>query len=68
MTVAEFRKRVRAEFPHVKVSVRTVGFHDLARCSAKCLTIKGDRKGEAGVINGYARRAGVVPDGNVRCL
>lgn len=67
MTVAELRKRVRAGYPHVKISVRTVGFQDLARQDAKCLTIKGDRSvDELAAINDWAREAGVVPDGNAR--
>jgi hypothetical protein len=67
MTTAEFRKKVKSVFPHVTVSIRTVSFSDLARCSRKCLTISGDRPGELRQINDWAREAEIIPDGNIRC-
>lgn len=67
MTIHEMRKRVRAEYPHVRIKVRTVGFQDLARADRKCLTIEGDRSAdEVATINEWAREAGVAPDGNAR--
>lgn len=68
LTVAEFRKEVKVGWPYVKVRVQTVGFVDLARESRKCLTVEGDRKGDLQHINSLARRAGIVPDGNIRCF
>lgn len=67
MTVNEFRKYVKTGFPHVKVSVKTVSFMDLARDSAKCLTITGDRSSEERkAINTAAKEAGILPDSNIR--
>ena len=67
MTITEFRRLVRTRFPHVKASVRTVGFTDLARASAKCLAVEGDRGyEELRQINAWAKEAGIVPDGNIR--
>ena len=66
MTEKEFRATVKAQFPHVKIRIRTVSFEDLARCSAKCLTVDGDRPGEIVAINDLARDAGITPDGNIR--
>jgi hypothetical protein len=68
MTIAEFRKRVKHDFPHVTITVRTVNFSDLARASRACLTVTGDAPGECGTINQWAREAGIVPDGNIRCF
>ena len=66
MTIAEFRKKVKTQYPHVKVSIRTVSFADLARDEKKCLTVSGDHSGELAQINAWAREAGIVPDGNIR--
>ena len=67
MTTAAFRKEVARCFPHVKVSVRTIAFTDLARRSAPCLTITGARSAfEVQAINELAQRAGIVPDKTVR--
>lgn len=65
-SISDFRKEVKCNWPHVTVSVKTVGFSDLARCSRKCLTVKGDRKGDLQHINAIARLAGIIPDGNIR--
>ncbi len=67
MQLKAFRSMVRSTFPHVKVSVRTVGFQDLARCDAKCLTVLGDRSfDELQAINAWAAEAGIVPDKALR--
>jgi len=66
MTTHEFRKAVKARFPHVTVQIRTVSFQDLARESKKCLTVSGDKSGELKEINDLARLSGILPDGNVR--
>ena len=66
ITVSDFRKQVRARWPHVKVSIRKVGFGDLARGDGKCLTVTGDKPGEIAEINALAKAAGIVPDGNIR--
>ncbi len=67
MTTAEFRRKAREAYPHIKVRVRTVDFTDLARTKKKCLTIEGDRSiDEVVKVNGWAREAGIVPDGNAR--
>lgn len=67
MTIAEFRKKVRAAYPLVLISVRTVSFVDLARVSRKCLTVAGEYDTEElRQINAWAREAGVVPYGGVR--
>src|SRR5437016_6091358 len=67
MDVAELRRRVRAQYPHVKISVRTINFVDLMRESRKCLTIEGDRSAEeVQQINAWAKEAGIVPDGSIR--
>ena len=68
LSTADFRRAVKTSFPHAKVSIRTVSFSDLARCSKQCLTVTGDRRGELALINQWARRAGVLPDGNIRCF
>jgi len=61
-----FRKRIKAEFPHVKVSIRRVSFQDLARADRLCLTASGDRPGELREINRIAESFNIIPDGNVR--
>lgn len=67
MTVSELRRNVRQTFPHVTIKVRTVSFVDLARASRQALTITGDRSAaEVETINGWAREAGILPDGNIR--
>jgi hypothetical protein len=66
LTIAEFRRRVKATYPHVTVSVRTVDFTDLARTQAKCLTVTRDRQGDLVQINAWARETGIVPDGSLR--
>lgn len=67
MTIAEFRKKVRATYPRVLISVRTVSFVDLARVSAKCLTVAGEYDSEElRQINAWAREAKIVPYGGVR--
>lgn len=67
LTTSEFRKRVREAYPHVKVSVRTTDFTDLARSKAKCLEVTGDRNiDELVQINAWATEAGILPDRNVR--
>jgi len=67
MTIAEFRKNVKTAFPHVTVSVRTVSFMDLARMTAKCLTVTGNRTlEELKQINEWAREASIVRDGSLR--
>ena len=68
MNTAQFRNLVRGQFPHVTVKVKTVSFADLARAEAKCLSVEGERNGdELRQINQWAREAGIVPDGNLRC-
>lgn len=66
MTEHEFRREVKACWPYVTVKIRTVGFSDLARGSAKCLTVAGDRRGDLSHINALAKLAGVLPDKNCR--
>ncbi len=67
MTVSEFRKTVKTRFPHVKISVRTIGFADLARDRAKCLTVSGERSiEELKEINELAKLAGILPDTSIR--
>lgn len=67
MTVHEFRKKVKAAYPSVRVRVRTVSFQDLARCSRLCLSIDGDTDIEqVRTINAWAKEAGILPDGNIR--
>jgi hypothetical protein len=68
MTIAQFRREVKTCWPHVKIKIRTVGFSDLARASAKCLTVSGDKRGDLSHINALAKQAGVLPDGNARCF
>ena len=65
-TITEFRKMVKTCYPHVKVSIKTVGFSDLARVDVKCLTVTGDKPGELSQINTWAREAGIIPDRNIR--
>lgn len=67
ITTAEFRRAVKNSFPHVTVTIRTVGFSDLARVSRKCLTVTNERRGELPLINQWAERAGLIPDKNIRC-
>ena len=59
--VSQFRKKVKATYPHVKVSIRTVSFSDLARASATFATIKGAKYDEWRQIETWAREAGVIP-------
>lgn len=61
-----FRKRIKAEFPHVKVSIRRVSFQDLARADRFCLTVTGDKPGEVRDINRIAESFCIIPDGNIR--
>jgi hypothetical protein len=68
MPIHQFRKLVREKFPHITLSIRTVSFQDLARSDAKCLTVTGDKSvAELRQVNDWARQAGVLPDGNLRC-
>jgi len=67
MSLAEFRKLVRTNYPHIKISVRTVSFADLARASAKCLTVeKAQSAQELAQVNAWAKAAGVLPDTSLR--
>jgi hypothetical protein len=66
MTINEFRKEIKTGWPYVKISIHTVSFSDLARASAKCLKVSGDKQGDLQHINALARQAGLVPDGNIR--
>jgi len=63
MTTMEFRRLVRQRYPHVRISIRSRYFDG---DKWLCLTIEGDRPGEAGEINDLARQAGILPDDNVR--
>ncbi len=68
MSTHQFRQLVRENYPHIKVCVKTVSFADLARDSARCLTVEGDRSAdELRQVNDWAKAAGIVPDGNIRC-
>ncbi len=63
-----FRQLVRENYPHITVRVKTVSFEDLARASARCLHVEGDRSAdELRQVNEWAKAAGIVPDGNIRC-
>jgi hypothetical protein len=67
MTIAEFRRMVKENYPHVTIKVRTVSFQDLARISAKCLTVEGERSWqELAQINEWASQAGITQDGSLR--
>lgn len=69
MTTAEFRKAIKTQFPHVKASITTISFMDLARDSRKCLTVTGDRPGDMQTINALAKTAGILRadySGNLR--
>ena len=58
----EFRKEVKRQWPHVKVSIRTISFADLARDSAKFVTITGQSGPEEyRPIADLARKAGLIP-------
>ena len=62
MTLREFRQEVKRNFPHVTIKVKTVNFTDLARASAKFLTISGANYFiEVTQINEMARAAGILP-------
>jgi hypothetical protein len=63
MTVSEFRKAVKQRWPHVKISIRTVSFQDLARDSAKFVTVEGDLPGEFPAIKTLAKEAGLLCTG-----
>ena len=72
ITVHRLRQNVKAEYPHLKVQVRTVSFEDLARASPLCLRIRGAdggsprfAPGQQSQINEWARSAGVVPDTSI---
>ena len=70
LTISQFRKGVKTRWPHVKISVRTVSFADLARCSAKCLAVTGEKRGDLAPIlapiNELAKQAGIIPDTSLR--
>lgn len=68
MTVFQFRQRVREHYPHLRVTVRTVSFSDLARAGARCLTIVGRMQcwEEHAQVNTWAREAGILADTSVR--
>ncbi len=65
LSVADFRRHVRAGWPYVTVSIRTVGFVDLARASRKVLRVSGDRPGDLQHINTLAAKAGILPDSRI---
>jgi hypothetical protein len=67
MNISQFRKAVKTEFPHVKISIRTVNFQDLARDSKKFLTVNNENQEELITINAWAREVGIMPDTNIRC-
>ena len=66
LTVHQFRKEMKACWPHITVKVKTVSFADLARAEAKFVNFSGDRKGDLGHINALAKQAGLLPDSNIR--
>lgn len=64
MDKAEFRRCVKAEFPHISVKVRTVHFDGDPR---QCLTITGEKHiAEVRAVNEWARQAHILRDSNVR--
>lgn len=66
MTVPEFRKRVKLEYPHIKISVRTVSFSGFGYDSAKFLTITGAHyTHETQTINAWAEEVGLMPDKSI---
>lgn len=68
MSIYEFRKEVKARWPHVTITIRNVSFSDLARDYSQCLTVNGDRRGDIAEINALAKEYGILPDGNLRCF
>jgi hypothetical protein len=67
MTTHELRKLVRQSYPHIKVSIKTVSFQDLARADAKFLYVEGAKElSELQQINQWAKEAGVIPDTSIR--
>ena len=67
MTIIQMRALVRDRFPHVRISVKTVSFEDLARGESKCLTITGEKSAaELQLINQWAKDCGVLPDTSLR--
>jgi hypothetical protein len=67
MTTAYFRKLVKTNFPHVTIKIKTVSFEDLARASKQSLKISGEKNAEeTAAINGWAKDAGILPDGNIK--
>lgn len=63
MTIADFRKLVKKNYPETKISIRTISFVDLARNSRKCLRIDDTTPAAArNQINEWAAEAGVIPD------
>lgn len=67
MTEQELRGIVKQRYPHIRISIRTVSFSDLARCERKCLTITGDRAiEEVRAINEMAKAMGIIRDCNLR--
>lgn len=62
--VSDLRKAVKRDFPHLIITVKTVGFFGVNR---QCLKVSGDRTNEElAAVNGWAKEAGLLPDGNLR--
>jgi hypothetical protein len=57
-----FRRKVRDEFPAVRVSTKMVTLPECRRLSAPLLSVTGASERELLVINGWAVIAGIIPD------
>lgn len=67
MEIKEFRRKIKANYPHVQIKIKTTSFMDLARGEKKTLKIINDNSlEELNQINNWAKEAGVLPDGGIR--
>ena len=65
--VKAFRKAMKRDYPHLKISVRKVSFSDLARGEAYRVSVgPGATVSDLHWINKSAKEAGILPDQSVR--
>lgn len=58
--IKQLRRKIKEKYPHVKVSIRTVSFSDLARAEAKFATLTGAAPADWKQIKDWASQAGVI--------
>jgi hypothetical protein len=61
MTINEFRKHIKTQYPNATIKIKTVSFSDLARISRQFMTVEGVTCEERWAINKLLPD-GIMPD------